>query len=77
MESGQIRVEDVGLLWIDAAGHDGEVLAGASKLLEAGVPIVTAIRHRPVHVTPRYVVLLRILDVISPRAVDRLLLRFG
>jgi FkbM family methyltransferase len=36
----------VGLLWIDAAGHETEVIAGASLLVGAGVPLVTALRPR-------------------------------
>jgi FkbM family methyltransferase len=36
----------VGLLWIDAAGHESEVLTGASKLVDAGVPLVAALRTR-------------------------------
>lgn len=41
---GTIAPDSVGLLWIDAAGAEGLVLAGASTLRERGVPIVTAIR---------------------------------
>lgn len=34
----------VGMLWVDAAGGEAAVLAGAADLLERGVPIVTAVR---------------------------------
>ncbi|WP_084528771.1 SDR family NAD(P)-dependent oxidoreductase [Nocardia crassostreae] len=44
---------------------------------EAAAWIVTAIRHRPVEVMPRYVPLLRALRLAGPRAVGRLLLRWG
>ena len=36
--------EHVGLVWVDAVGHEARVLGGAAKLLGAGVPIVTAIK---------------------------------
>jgi FkbM family methyltransferase len=39
-----IEPDLVGLLWADAAGAEGFVLAGASALLERCVPIVTALR---------------------------------
>lgn len=39
--------------------------------------ILTAIRHRPVQVIPRYVPLLRALRLAGPRTVGRLLLRRG
>jgi NAD(P)-dependent dehydrogenase (short-subunit alcohol dehydrogenase family) len=44
---------------------------------EAAEWIVTAIRSRPVRIAPRYVVLLRALGAVAPRAVDRILLRWG
>jgi FkbM family methyltransferase len=44
VERGTIDPARVGLLWVDAVGHEGKVLAGASRLLEAGVPVVTALR---------------------------------
>jgi FkbM family methyltransferase len=44
VRGGVIEPETVGLLWIDAAGAENLVLAGASTLLEQGVPIVTAAR---------------------------------
>jgi FkbM family methyltransferase len=31
---------DIGLVWIDAQGHEAEILAGAESVLAAGVPIV-------------------------------------
>lgn len=31
---------EVGLLWIDAQGHEGHVLAGAGSMLREGVPVV-------------------------------------
>jgi FkbM family methyltransferase len=33
-----------GLLWIDAQGHEPAVIRGAARLIEAGVPLVTATR---------------------------------
>jgi Methyltransferase FkbM domain len=41
---GVIDLDRVGLLWIDAPKHEANVLLGASRFLEAGVPVVTAIR---------------------------------
>ncbi len=38
--SGVIASDRVGLLWIDAQSHEGHILAGATRLLEQGVPIV-------------------------------------
>ncbi len=38
--AGRIRIEDLGLVWLDVQGHEGEVLAGASSLLRSKVPIV-------------------------------------
>jgi FkbM family methyltransferase len=40
VESGVIDADDVGMLWIDAEGHEGHVLGGASALVTLGVPIV-------------------------------------
>lgn len=44
---------------------------------QAAAWILTAIRHRPVQVIPRYVPVLWALRLSGPRAVGRLLLRFG
>jgi FkbM family methyltransferase len=44
VEDGIIDPEQVGLLWLDAAGAEVDVLAGASLLLERRVPVVTAVR---------------------------------
>lgn len=38
---GAIDPAEVGLLWIDVQGHEPAVLAGAGRLLERGVPVVT------------------------------------
>lgn len=40
IESGELDPARIGLLWVDAQGHDPYVLAGARKALEAGVPVV-------------------------------------
>jgi FkbM family methyltransferase len=37
---GLIDLERAGLLWIDAEGHEGHVLAGAGTLADRGVPTV-------------------------------------
>jgi FkbM family methyltransferase len=57
---GAVNPASVGLLWIDAPKHEANVLLGASAFIDAGVPIVTAIRvanrkgdpHRPWDVPP-------------------------
>ena len=46
VRNGVIRPERVGLLWVDAPRHEGRVLAGASALIEASVPLVVAIRQQ-------------------------------
>lgn len=46
VERGVIDLDRVGLLWVDAAGHESRVLAGASRVLAAGVPVVTALKGR-------------------------------
>ncbi len=43
-----IPSSEVGLLWIDAQGHEGHVLAGAADLVTAGVPIVLAYRPKKI-----------------------------
>jgi FkbM family methyltransferase len=40
VKSGVIDSERVGMLWIDAQGHEGHILDGASSLADPGVPIV-------------------------------------
>lgn len=37
---GSIDLDSLGLVWMDAQGHDPRVLAGASAITGAGVPIV-------------------------------------
>jgi FkbM family methyltransferase len=44
VEEGTIKTASTGMLWIDAPKHEANVLLGSSRLLEAGVPVVTAIR---------------------------------
>lgn len=40
IEAGELDPSRIGLLWIDAQGHDPYVLAGARTALQAGVPVV-------------------------------------
>jgi FkbM family methyltransferase len=47
VDRGIIDPSRVGLLWIDAVGAEPEVLQGAARLLEHGVPVVTGVRPRP------------------------------
>lgn len=52
---GLFDPDDVGLLWMDAEGHEGHVLKGARCVTELGVPIVTELspeklgRHGGLH----------------------------
>jgi FkbM family methyltransferase len=41
LDDGRVDPDRLGLLWIDAQGHEGQVLAGAPRLLDLGVPVVT------------------------------------
>ena len=41
VERGDVDVSALGLVWIDAQGHEGQILAGARSLLGGPVPIVT------------------------------------
>ena len=51
MAGGAVRVDDLGLVWLDVQGHEADVLDGATALLRAGVPLVvefaTAMMSRP------------------------------
>jgi FkbM family methyltransferase len=40
VDSGMVPNDGTGMIWIDCEGHDGHVLAGASKLLAMGVPVI-------------------------------------
>jgi FkbM family methyltransferase len=40
VETGVIEPENTGLLWMDAEGHEGHILEGASSLLARGTPLV-------------------------------------
>ncbi len=40
VEDGTIDLDLAGLLWIDAEGHEGHILRGATRLVETGVPMV-------------------------------------
>ena len=38
--AGRIPLADLGLVWLDVQGHEGEVLAGARTLLDSDVPLL-------------------------------------
>jgi FkbM family methyltransferase len=40
-EANEIDLDSIDLVWMDAQGHEGHILAGAERLAAAGVPIVT------------------------------------
>lgn len=48
VEQGTIEPDRVGLVWIDAAGGEDQALLGARRIVEAGVPVVAAIRPRQI-----------------------------
>lgn len=39
VEAG-IDLDDIGVVWIDAQGHEGHILKGAPALLRSGVPVI-------------------------------------
>jgi FkbM family methyltransferase len=45
-DRGVYEPGEVGLLWMDAQGAEAMALRGASQLLDAGVPVVTAVRAK-------------------------------
>ncbi len=40
-QSGELDLETVDLVWMDAQGHEGHVLAGTKALIATGVPVLT------------------------------------
>jgi FkbM family methyltransferase len=45
VSGGVIDPGRVGLVWIDTSGHEAAALAGGTSLLQAGIPIVVAVKH--------------------------------
>jgi FkbM family methyltransferase len=41
VEASDIDLDTIDLVWMDAQGHEGHILAGAARLAAAGIPIVT------------------------------------
>jgi FkbM family methyltransferase len=41
VEAREIALDEIGLMWMDAQGHEAHILAGAERLVAAGIPIVT------------------------------------
>jgi FkbM family methyltransferase len=41
VDDRQIDLQEIDLVWMDAQGHEGHILAGASQLAAAGIPVVT------------------------------------
>jgi FkbM family methyltransferase len=41
VETGELDLDAVGLVWMDAQGHEGHVLAGARQLIATGIPVLT------------------------------------
>jgi len=42
-EEGALDLSEVSLAWIDAQGHEGQILTGAQRLLQSSVPLVTEV----------------------------------
>jgi FkbM family methyltransferase len=40
-EAGEVDLDTVDLVWMDAQGHEGHVLAGAQQLIASGIPVLT------------------------------------
>ena len=38
--AGRIQLDELGLVWLDVQGHEGDVLRGAGSLLSSNVPVV-------------------------------------
>jgi FkbM family methyltransferase len=45
-ERGVYEPGSVGLVWVDAQGHEGHILSGAGRLLARSVPLVVALRPK-------------------------------
>jgi FkbM family methyltransferase len=41
--TGKLEPDAVGLIWLDTQGYEGHILAGATSLLDRGVPLVTEV----------------------------------
>ncbi len=40
VESGEVDLDAVGLVWVDTQGHEGHVLSGAGRLLASDIPVL-------------------------------------
>lgn len=40
-DTGELDLDSVGLVWMDAQGHEGHVLAGAQRLVANRIPVLT------------------------------------
>jgi FkbM family methyltransferase len=70
VERRLIEPHRVGLLWIDAQGHEADVLAGADELLAAQPPLVIAYRPRKLRSADRLDLFLELVGGIGSRIVD-------
>jgi hypothetical protein len=41
VDKGFISVDDLGMVWMDAQGHEGHILAGASRIVASDTPLFT------------------------------------
>ena len=42
-DEGSVDLSEVGLAWIDAQGHEGQILSGAKQFLQSSIPLVTEV----------------------------------
>lgn len=42
-DDGSLDLSEVSLAWIDAQGHEGQILSGAKQLLSSSIPLVTEV----------------------------------
>jgi FkbM family methyltransferase len=40
VDAGEIDLDEIDLVWVDAQGHEGHILDGAERIAAAGIPIV-------------------------------------
>lgn len=41
VDTGEIDLDHIDIAWIDAQGHEGQILAGGEQLVLSGIPIIT------------------------------------
>jgi FkbM family methyltransferase len=70
VEERRLDPAQIGLLWIDAQGHEARILAGATRLLRAGVPVVLEFEPATLQESGAFAVLERLLGEHYTHVVD-------